>query len=64
MAAVSPYSFWRTEMYSELKTDSPEAIGVFLAQMAVRDNAQATITRKGDEYIVEAWHADEPEAAT
>ena len=51
-------------MYSELKTDSPETIGQFLAQMASRDKAQATVTRKGDEYIVEAWHSDEREEAT
>lgn len=51
-------------MYSELKTDSPEAIGLFLSQVANKDNTQATVTRKGDGYIVEAWHADEPEQPT
>jgi hypothetical protein len=47
-------------MYAELKTDSHEAIGTFLVQFANKENTQAAVFRKGDGYIVEAWHPNEP----
>ena len=46
-------------MYSKLKTDTDEVIGLFLAKIASEERAQATIVLKDGEYVIEVWTGTE-----